>query len=46
MQTRDQNHNASVSGNISIVGPYLLEIAFAFILSDLNVIRDKDEKWL
>lgn len=46
MQTQDQNHNAPVSGNISIVAPHLLEIAFAFILSDFSVIGEKDEKWL
>lgn len=46
VQTLEQNCNASVSGNTSIVAPYCLEIAFAFILSGLNMTGEKDEKWL
>lgn len=45
-QSLDQNCNASVSGNTSIVAPCCIEIAFAFILSGLNVTGEKDEKWL
>lgn len=46
MQTLDHNRGASVSGSISIVAPYLPEIAFAFTLSDLNAIGEKDKNWL